>query len=171
MTKLAAILDQIDSGRVLPSEFQRVYVWNRDQVRVLMSDLYRGCPLGSLLTWETQADGSVVRLAAATTPTRRALILDNQQRVASLNAHLVTQRIVAYMERLSRLRGVLDRMPEDKITGEDKAVHVTATNFRFLHDMDFQPANAAAFLVRYMRRPRPGPSVTEPRWQDCAAPV
>lgn len=126
MTKLAAILDQIDSSRVLPSEFQRAYVWKRDQVRGLMSDLYRGRPVGSLLTWETQADGSVTRLAAATTPTRRALILNNQQRVASLNARLVTPRIVAYMERLSRLRGVLDRMPEDKITGEDKAVHVTA---------------------------------------------
>ena len=36
MTKLAAILDQIDSGSVLLPEFQRGYVWNRDQVRGLM---------------------------------------------------------------------------------------------------------------------------------------
>ena len=44
MTKLAAILDQIDSGSVLLPEFQRGYVWNRDQVRGLMRSLYRGYP-------------------------------------------------------------------------------------------------------------------------------
>src|ERR1700733_14930172 len=84
VTKLAAILDQIDSGSVLLPEFQRGYVWNRDQVRGLMRSLYRGYPVGGLLTWETQADGSVVRGAAATTPTLRVLILDGQQRVTTL---------------------------------------------------------------------------------------
>jgi Protein of unknown function DUF262 len=84
VTKLAAILDQIDSGSVLLPEFQRGYVWNRDQVRGLMRSLYRGYPVGGLLTWETQADGSVVRGAAATTPTLRVLILDGQQRITTL---------------------------------------------------------------------------------------
>ena len=68
MTKLAAILDQIDSGSVLLPEFQRGYVWNRDQVRGLMRSLYRGYPVGGLLTWETQADGSVVRGAGGNDP-------------------------------------------------------------------------------------------------------
>ena len=84
MTKLAAILDQIDSGSVLLPEFQRGYVWNRDQVRGLMRSLYRGYPVGGLLTWETQADGSLVRGAATATPTLRVLILDGQQRITSL---------------------------------------------------------------------------------------
>ena len=194
MTKLAAILDQIDSGSVLLPEFQRGYVWNRDQVRGLMRSLYRGYPVGGLLTWETQADGSLVRGEAATTPALRVLILDGQQRVTSLygitrgrppaffqgdekafsglrfnvedetfefygpakmrddprwidvtslftrglehhigalNAHPDTQpRIVAYMERLARLRGVLDRdFHEEKITGEDKTVDVVVDIF------------------------------------------
>jgi Protein of unknown function DUF262 len=84
MTKLAAILDQIDSGSILLPEFQRGYVWNRDQVRGLMRSLYKGYPVGGLLTWETQADGSAVRGAAAATPQVRVLILDGQQRVTSL---------------------------------------------------------------------------------------
>lgn len=41
LTKLAAILDQIDSGSVMLPEFQRGYVWNRDQVRGLMGCGYR----------------------------------------------------------------------------------------------------------------------------------
>ena len=84
MTRLAAILDQIDSGSVLLPEFQRGYVWNRDQVRGLMRSLYRGYPVGGLLTWETQADGSLVRGEAAATPALRVLILDGQQRITSL---------------------------------------------------------------------------------------
>ena len=84
MTKLAAILDQIDSGSVLLPEFQRGYVWNRDQVRGLMRSLYLGHPVGSLLTWETQADGSLVRGEVPVTPALRVLILDGQQRITSL---------------------------------------------------------------------------------------
>jgi Protein of unknown function DUF262 len=84
MTKLAAILDQIDSGSVLLPEFQRGYVWNRDQVRGLMRSLYRGYPVGGLLTWETQADGALVRGASLASPALRVLILDGQQRITSL---------------------------------------------------------------------------------------
>ena len=84
VTKLAAILDQIDSGSVLLPEFQRGYVWNRDQVRGLMRSLYLGYPVGGLLTWETQADGSLVRGEATATPALRVLILDGQQRITSL---------------------------------------------------------------------------------------
>jgi hypothetical protein len=194
VTKLAAILDQIDSGSVLLPEFQRGYVWNRDQVRGLMRSLYLGYPVGGLLTWETMADGSLVRGLAAATPALRVLILDGQQRITSLygitrgrppaffqgdekafsglrfnvedetfefyapakmaddprwidvsslftqglqphigalNAHLETQpRIVSYMERLARLRQVLDRdFYEEKITGEDKTVDVVVDIF------------------------------------------
>jgi hypothetical protein len=84
VTKLAAILDQIDSGSVLLPEFQRGYVWNREQVRALMRSLYLGYPVGSLLTWETRADGALVRGAGAGGPALRVLILDGQQRVTSL---------------------------------------------------------------------------------------
>jgi hypothetical protein len=84
VTKLAAILYQIDSGTVLLPEFQRGYVWNRDQVRGLMRSLYKGYPVGGLLTWETQADGSAVRGDTSAGPAVRVLILDGQQRVTSL---------------------------------------------------------------------------------------
>ncbi len=84
MTKLAVILDQIDSGSVLLPEFQRGYVWSRDQVRGFMRSLYLGYPVGGLLTWETKADGSLVRGEALVTPSLRVLILDGQQRITSL---------------------------------------------------------------------------------------
>jgi uncharacterized protein with ParB-like and HNH nuclease domain len=92
MTKLAAILDQIGSGGVLRPEFQRGYVWNRDQVRGLMRSLYLGYPAGGLLTWEIQSNSSLTRGGAAASHALRALILDSQRRVMSSTRRMPTCR-------------------------------------------------------------------------------
>ena len=59
--KVSAILDSIDMGNMALPEFQRGYVWGRDQVRGLMQSLYRRYPVGSLLTWTTQAESAATR--------------------------------------------------------------------------------------------------------------
>ncbi|WP_395095205.1 DUF262 domain-containing protein [Armatimonas sp.] len=38
--KISTILDHIDSGHMALPEFQRGYVWNRDQVKGLFDSLY-----------------------------------------------------------------------------------------------------------------------------------
>ncbi|ASR03331.1 GmrSD restriction endonuclease domain-containing protein [Gordonia rubripertincta] len=83
MTKLSTLLDQIDSGIVLLPEFQRGYVWNRDQVRGLMRSIYRGYPVGSLLMWETAPESVSVRGDIAGVGMRH-LLLDGQQRITTL---------------------------------------------------------------------------------------
>jgi hypothetical protein len=84
VTRLAIILDQIDSGSVLLPEFQRGCVWNREQVRGLMRSLYLGYPVGSLLTWETVAGDPLSRGEAVAAPAFRVLILDGQQRITTM---------------------------------------------------------------------------------------
>lgn len=84
MARLTTILDQIDSGTVLLPEFQRGYVWNREQVRGLMRSLYLGYPVGGLLVWETEADPGAVRGDAPVAPGVRLLLLDGQQRITTL---------------------------------------------------------------------------------------
>ena len=56
--KISTILDQIDLGAIALPEFQRGYVWNRDQVRELMRSLYRRFPVGSLFVWVTKTDNA-----------------------------------------------------------------------------------------------------------------
>ncbi|MGI5875479.1 MAG: GmrSD restriction endonuclease domain-containing protein [Dethiobacteria bacterium] len=82
--KIATILDQIDLGSIALPQFQRGYVWNREQVRGLMQSLYRRYPIGSLLVWVTQTDASVVRGMHDSTPGVIKLLLDGQQRITSL---------------------------------------------------------------------------------------
>ena len=82
--KISTILDQIDLGAMALPEFQRGYVWNRDQVRKLMFSLYRKHPVGSLLVWVTKTENADTRGDGNLTPGSVKLILDGQQRITSL---------------------------------------------------------------------------------------
>lgn len=82
--EVSTILSHIDSGHMALPEFQRGYVWNRDQVRSFFDSLYRRHPVGSLLVWATESKTAVHRgdgnLAAGVVK----LLLDGQQRITSL---------------------------------------------------------------------------------------
>ena len=82
--KVETILDQIDLGSMALPEFQRGYVWNRDQVRGLMYSLYRKHPVGSLLVWVTKTETADARGDQPLTPGTVKLLLDGQQRITSL---------------------------------------------------------------------------------------
>ncbi|MBE0448304.1 MAG: DUF262 domain-containing protein [Actinobacteria bacterium] len=82
--KISTILDQIDLGSIALPEFQRGYVWNRDQVRGLMHSLYRKHPVGSLLVWVTKTESANARGDGDLTPGSAKLLLDGQQRMTSL---------------------------------------------------------------------------------------
>jgi hypothetical protein len=82
--EIKTILAQIDIGTFALPEFQRGYVWNRDQVRKMITSLYKGYPIGSLLVWTTKTDGATVRGDGAVYPGTVKLILDGQQRITSL---------------------------------------------------------------------------------------
>lgn len=82
--KISTILDHIDSGHMALPEFQRGYVWNREQVRGLFDSLYRRHPVGGLLVWATESSSASHRgdgkLAAGVVK----LLLDGQQRITTL---------------------------------------------------------------------------------------
>ena len=83
--KISAILNDIDLGKMALPEFQRGYVWNREQVRGLMESLYRQYPVGGLLIWTTLVDNVSTRGGLPSSPAMSVdLLLDGQQRMTSL---------------------------------------------------------------------------------------
>ena len=82
--KISTILDHIDIGHMALPEFQRGYVWNRDQVRKLFDSLYKRHPVGGLLVWTTESSHAQHRgegnLAAGVVK----LLLDGQQRMTTI---------------------------------------------------------------------------------------
>ncbi|MEN6624521.1 MAG: DUF262 domain-containing protein, partial [Smithella sp.] len=82
--KVSTILDQIDVGAMALPQFQRGYVWTRDQVKALMTSLYKRHPVGSLLVWVTKTENAQARGDGILQPGSIELLLDGQQRVTSL---------------------------------------------------------------------------------------
>lgn len=82
--QISSILDYIDNGLMAFPEFQRGYVWGREQVLGLFQLLYRGHPVGSLLVWATNASTAAHRGDNELAPGVVKLLLDGQQRITSL---------------------------------------------------------------------------------------
>ena len=82
--KISTILDHIDQRHMALPEFQRGYVWNREQVRSLMTSLYRKHPVGTLLVWVTESVTAQHRGDGPLAPGIVKLLLDGQQRITSL---------------------------------------------------------------------------------------
>lgn len=82
--KISTILDFIDNGFIALPEFQRGYVWNRDQVRSFFSSLYRNHPVGGLLVWATESTDAKYRGDGVLAPGIVKLLLDGQQRMTTL---------------------------------------------------------------------------------------
>ena len=82
--QVSDILSAIDLGAVALPEFQRGYVWNREQVRGLMHSLYHRYPAGSLLVWVTHADATQVKGNGELLDGAVKLLLDGQQRITTL---------------------------------------------------------------------------------------
>lgn len=48
--QVGKLLDRVESNAIALPEFQREFVWKRQQAKALMDSLYKGYPIGGLLT-------------------------------------------------------------------------------------------------------------------------
>jgi len=51
--KISELLDSVAKKDLVLPEFQREYVWTKDQAKQLMVSLVKDYPVGSLLFWKT----------------------------------------------------------------------------------------------------------------------
>ena len=83
--KISELLDGIRKSDIVLPEFQREYVWNRDQSKKLVGSLYNEYPIGSLLFWKTDNPPALKNIQHL--PEKLGLIqviLDGQQRLTTL---------------------------------------------------------------------------------------
>ncbi len=83
--KISELLDGIRKSDIVLPEFQREYVWNKDQAKKLIGSLYREYPVGSLLFWKTNTPPALKNIDDL--PEKLGLmqvILDGQQRLTTL---------------------------------------------------------------------------------------
>lgn len=85
---LKFLLEKVNAGKVVLPEFQRDFVWGQAAVIKLMTSIFNGYPIGSLLLMENNDAYSFRVIDGVSVETRREsadqdLILDGQQRVTS----------------------------------------------------------------------------------------
>jgi uncharacterized protein with ParB-like and HNH nuclease domain len=70
------IIAKLERGDIQVPELQRVFVWKRPQVELLVDSIYRGCPIGMLTLYQPPAEMGG----------REGIywVLDGQQRLFSL---------------------------------------------------------------------------------------
>lgn len=83
--KIEELLVGIEKYDLVMPEFQREYVWEREQAKQLLVSLYRGYPTGSLLFWKTDNPPEIKNTAINPTSFgTTSVILDGQQRLTTL---------------------------------------------------------------------------------------
>jgi uncharacterized protein with ParB-like and HNH nuclease domain len=83
---------QLSAGEFLIPTFQRLFVWNPENICNLWDSIYRGYPIGSILYWKTHTKLHVHRHLGgfylpengSPLPQIQSYILDGQQRATSL---------------------------------------------------------------------------------------
>jgi uncharacterized protein with ParB-like and HNH nuclease domain len=96
MTKINELLADIRNRDIVIPEFQREYVWSREQAKQLIVSLFKGYPVGGLLLWKTDQPPelkNVDRLPEKIGTVQ--VLLDGQQRLTTLHM-LVTGQIPVY---------------------------------------------------------------------------
>jgi uncharacterized protein with ParB-like and HNH nuclease domain len=80
----------IDSGEIAIPEIQRPFVWDAVKVRKMLDSLFRGYPVGYLITWRNPN----VKLKDGTTSSGKRIIIDGQQRMVALMAAILGLEVV-----------------------------------------------------------------------------
>lgn len=93
--KISELIYSIKIKDVVLPEFQREYVWNKDQAKKLFTSLVKDYPVGSLLFWKTDAPPELKNYLIQKQPNTFQIILDGQQRLTTLYM-LITGKIPPY---------------------------------------------------------------------------
>ncbi|MCG8883009.1 DUF262 domain-containing protein [Tenacibaculum finnmarkense] len=84
------LLSWIKSGEIAIPEIQRPFVWKNAKVRDLIDSLYRGYPVGYIITWRNPD----VKLKNGQLSAGKKVLIDGQQRITALTAAVVGQRVL-----------------------------------------------------------------------------
>ena len=97
---VSTILTWVKSKAIAIPEIQRPFVWNSSQVRDLLDSLYKGYPIGYLISWSNPT----VRLKDGGSAAGKRILIDGQQRVTALMASLLGITIINKDYEVTRIK-------------------------------------------------------------------
>ena len=97
---ISTILTWVKSKEIAIPEIQRPFVWDSSQVRDLLDSLYKGYPVGYLISWSNPT----VRLKNGGSAAGKRILIDGQQRVTALMAALLGITIINKNYEVTRIK-------------------------------------------------------------------
>jgi len=97
---IGKILSNIEDGDIVIPEIQRPFVWKSVKIRDLMDSLYKGFPIGYIITWKNPN----VRLKNGKMSSGKQVLIDGQQRIMALMTAVLGKEIVNSEYRKIRIK-------------------------------------------------------------------
>ena len=94
------LLSYVDDGIIAIPEIQRPFVWDATKVRDLIDSLYKGYPVGYIITWKNPN----VKLKDGTISEGKQILIDGQQRVTALSAAIRGNEVLNSEYKKKRIR-------------------------------------------------------------------
>lgn len=87
---IETLLAWVKSGEIAIPEIQRPFVWKNSKVRDLMDSLYKGYPIGYIISWRNPD----VQLKDGSMSSGKKILIDGQQRITAFKAAILGGYIV-----------------------------------------------------------------------------
>ena len=84
------LLAEVKSDKIAIPELQRPFVWDSIKVRDLMDSLYKGYPVGYLITWQSVG----AKLKGGQVAAHQQILIDGQQRITALRAAVAGLKVI-----------------------------------------------------------------------------
>ena len=86
---ISALLTYVENKEIAIPEIQRPFVWNASKVRDLIDSLYRGYPVGFIVTWQNPD----MKLKDGKSSSGKKILIDGQQRITALTAAILGKAV------------------------------------------------------------------------------
>lgn len=87
---ISTLLSYVKDKVIAIPEIQRPFVWDSTKVRNLIDSLYRGYPVGYIVTWK----GPDIKLKDGSRSEGKQILIDGQQRITALTAALLGEEVL-----------------------------------------------------------------------------
>jgi hypothetical protein len=150
------LLTDVKGDRIAVPELQRPFVWDSTKVRDFMDSLYKGYPVGYLITWQSVG----AKLKGGLVAAHQQILIDGQQRITALRAAVAGLKVVNKRYKPVRIAIAFNPLTERFET----RTPVFERNPEWISDISgyFNAASPLTFVREYLEEnPQADPSVVE----------
>lgn len=143
---ITQLLAEVKSNKIAIPELQRPFVWDSVKVRDLMDSLYKGYPVGYLITWHSVG----AKLRGGQIAAHQQILIDGQQRITALRAAVVGLEVINKQYKAVRITISFNPITEEFAT----LTPVIERSRQWISDISkyFNAPSPFAFAHEYLER-------------------